>query len=318
MRYYDITLTQPGSSKAVRQWTSYLNGKPDPGALNLMFDIPVSYYATPVGGQTITIEGISLADLSQAQDFAGMNLTLKGGMGGGLPLENKAQQGTIVQGTIFQSFGNWVGTEMTLDFVLNPAVFTNDNPGNFVLNWTKGQKLSDALRATLSAAYQKQKLPIDMRISDQWVADIDLPHSADTLEGLASQIAEQTADQPNGPVNIAIQNGRITVQDETYKPSPIQIAFTDLIGQPTWIDVNTMQIKTVMRADLLVGSEIKMPDGYLNAPGAVTTAAQSQPSSLKYKPTFTQSFLVTQLRQVGDFRSTDSGEWATIFNCVQL
>jgi hypothetical protein len=51
------------------------------------------------------------------------------------------------------------------------------------------------------------------------------------------------------------------VFDKTYQPSSIAIQFTDLIGQPTWIEPNTMQVKTVMRADLQVGSIITMPQG---------------------------------------------------------
>jgi len=320
MRYYELTVTQQGSSTPFRKWTSYPNGKPDPGALNIMFDMIISEQSSPVGQPMITIEGISLSDLSEAQQFAGMNVTLKAGMGGGLPLETKAQQGTIMQGQIFQSFGNWVGTEMTLDFVLNPAVFDYSTPGNFVLNWTKGQKLSDAINQMLTTAYTKTPMPISINISDDWVADQDLPAYSYTLDGISEQIAEYTLSKSSGPVGVAItiQNGKILVQDSTYSPDAIQINFNDLIGQPTWIDPNTMQISTVMRADLQFGSKIKMPKGFVGAPGSVTTTAQSMPSSYKYKSTFTQDFQITQLRHIGNFRSSDAGEWATVCNCLQL
>lgn len=329
MRYYELTLTPPGSSTPIRKWTSYPNGKPDPCALNIMFDAIVSNAAAPSGNQTITVEGISLADLSEALQWGihpdstgklipGMNLTLKAGMGGGLPLENKGQQGTIVKGQVVQAFGNWIGTEMTLDFVIAPGVFTEDTPGNFVLNWTKGQKLSDALKSMLSVAYKGYDMPIAINISENWVADQDMPGFSGTLEGIATQILGSTMDQSDGPVVIGVQNGKILVQDSTYKPDAIQINFNDLIGQPTWVEPNTMQIGTVMRADLQLGSHIEMPKGFVGAPGSVTTTAQSQPSQLKYKSTFTQSYFIKSLRHVGNFRSTDSGEWATIFKCSAL
>ena len=318
MRYYDLTLSAPGSSTPLRQWTSYPQGRPDPNALNIMFDMPVAPYATPIGLQTITLEGVSLADLNEAQDFAGQNLTLKAGMGGGLPLENKAQKGTIIQGVIFQSFGNWVGTDMTLDFVVRPGVFSHANPGNFTHNWLKGSTLGNTLQQTLAAAYQASPIPVYMNISGAWVNDFDVKHSCTTLEGLSAFVYAQTANKKNGPVQITIQNGNLVIFDATYQPSAITIDFKDLIGQPTWIDVNQMQMKTVMRSDLQVGSIIQMPQGYVGAPGGVTTTAQSMPSSQKYKSTFTQSFQINKLRHVGNFRSSDSGEWSTIFNCVQL
>lgn len=326
MRYYELTIQQQGASKPLRTWTSYPNGKPDPNALNIEFDIPVCTYAVPSGMVSITIEGISLSDLSEAQNFVGspespMIATLKGGMGGGLPLENPKQKGTIVVGQVFQAFGNWIGTDMTLDLVLNPSVFTQDkgNQGNFQLPWTKGTQLSDALQQCLSTAYQGKNTKLSINIADTWVATRDQQGSFTTLEGLAQYVGSATAtDDLNSGVQIGINNGTVSAWDSSYQPGAVQLSFTDLVGQPTWIDVNQMQIKTVMRADLQLGSIIQMPKNYANAPGMVTTTAQSMPSSLKYKPTFTQKFQIIQLRQLGNFRSTDAGEWATVFNCVQL
>ena len=35
--------------------------------------------------------------------------------------------------------------------------------------------------------------------------------------------------------------------------NPIQIAFTDLVGQPTWVQFGTVSIPCVMRSDIQVG-----------------------------------------------------------------
>lgn len=326
MRYYELTIQQQGASKPLRTWTSYPNGKPDPNALNVQFDIPVCTYAVPAGMVSITVEGVALSDLSEAQNFVGppdkpMIATLKGGMGGGLPLENPKQKGTIVVGEVFQAFGNWVGTDMTLELVLNPSVFTQQKgyQGNFILPWTKGTKLSDALQQCLSTAYQQSSPKISINIADSWVATRDQHGAYHTLEELAQAVSNATeTDDLNSGVQIGINNGTLMVWDSSYQPKAVQLSFTDFVGQPTWIDVNQMQIKTVMRSDLQLGSIIEMPKNYANVPGMVTTTAQSMPSSLKYKPTFTQKFQIIQLRQLGNFRSTDSGEWATVFNCAQL
>jgi len=76
-----------------------------------------------------------------------------------------------------------------------------------------------------------------------------------------------------------------------------------------------------MRGDLQVGSTIQMPKGYPNAPGFATTTAAAFPSSpvsAKYKPTFTQAFRIVEMHHIGNFRSTDAGEWCTLINAVQM
>lgn len=316
MRYYEIALTPKGSTTPVTVWSSHPNGTYDPAAPNIEFDMPVLPYGTPSGGQTLTIEGVSLEMISQAKQLAGMNLTVKAGMKKGLPLANPSQSGVIIAGNIFQAFGNWEGTEMSLDFVLFPAVYDYDNPGNFSFLWKAGSALSDALKATLSIAYPD--VPISVNIGSNLVLSNDEVHVCRTLDEFADYIAELTESQFNQSVSITIQAGKVVVYDKTYQPSSVQIAFTDLIGQPTWIEPQIMQMKTVMRADLQLGSIVTMPQGMQNVPGFVNTTAASLPSSLKYKTTFQNNFLITELRQVGSYRSSDASAWSTIFNCTPV
>jgi hypothetical protein len=330
MRFYEITLTPPGGTTPTRTWSSFPNGQFDPGALNVEFDLAVAPYATPVGGQSITIEGISIADLMQTQQFGprivngqqqpGMTLELKGGMGKGLPLANPAQQGTLLKGQIWQSFGNWEGTEMTLDFVVLPGGFDSSAPGNFVLDWRAGQPLSTALQNCLSVVYPG--VPLSLNISDQLVQSHDDPHMGGTLEELSQHIQEVTRGQFIGPtysgVQIAMQAGALTVFDSTWTPPAVQLNFTDLVGQPTWIDPVTLQMKLVMRGDLQIGALVKMPTGLSGKAGQVIASGNSLPSSLNYLTTFSGSFQVNELRHIGNFRSSDGGSWVTVINCVPL
>src|SRR5690348_12814852 len=107
MRYYDLTLQQPGASKPLAHWTSYPNGKPDPNALDIEFDVQVVGEAAPAGNQTLRIWGVPMQMISEAYQLTGagspgaaptnpMNVVLKAGMGGGLPLENPKQKGVIL------------------------------------------------------------------------------------------------------------------------------------------------------------------------------------------------------------------------------
>lgn len=313
-RYYELAVTPQGASSPVRTWSSHPNGTYDPGALQIEFDALVGPYGTPTGGSTITVHGIPLQDLTQAQQFAGMSLELKAGMRAGLPLVNPSQAGTILKGLIFQSFGNWEGTDQTLDFVIIPGAFTNDTPGNIVLNWKAGTQLSAALQQTFSIAYPAMQ--VSMNISGDLVQNHDEIHVCGTLDELAQLVGDITEGAFDNRVQIGIQAGKLIAYDGTYSPSPTKLVFTDLIGQPTWIAVNTIQIKTVMRADLQMGGMISMPQGMQDQPGIITTTQSAYPSSIKYQTTFQNNFVVQELRQVGNFRSRDAAEWCTILNCV--
>lgn len=317
MRYYSLVLTPSTSGGVSKTWTSYPNGRFDPGAQNIIYDMPVAPSAEPIGMQSLTIEGISLDDLQQSQQFAGSNLSLTIGMGGGMPLENPNQVKLAAYGSVFQSFGNWVGTDMTLDFIITPSIYTTKTPGNFQLVWKKGQPLSSALQQCLQTSYHGTGLTVNVNINQNIIAPENITHVVPTLTSLARWIAAKTSKSSSGAVQIVAQNGVILAYDRTYLPTPINIEYTDLIGQPTWLEPFTMQMKLVARGDIQVGDTIMLPQGYLtNAAGAVTTTAASYPSSNRYKSTFAQGFFVTKLRQIGNFRSSDGGEWATILNCT--
>jgi hypothetical protein len=314
MRFYSLTLTPAGGTKPIRTWTSHPNNIIDPGALQIEYDALIGPYGTPTGASTIKLRGIALQDLTQPQQFAGMTLELKAGMRAGLPLVNPAQAGTILKGMVFQAFGNWEGVDQSLDFVVLPGTFTLDNPGNFVLNWRAGTQLSDALLQTLDVAYPDA--PIEMNISSDLVQNHDEIGVYDTLDQLAQVVGDITEGIFDSRVTIGIQAGKIVVFDRSFSPAPIQLVFTDFIGQPTWIGVNTIQIKMVARADLQMGSIVRMPQGLQNLPGFVTTTQSAYPSTVKYQTTFQNNFIVQELRQVGNFRAPDASQWATISNCV--
>ncbi|WP_293600719.1 hypothetical protein [Polynucleobacter sp. 39-46-10] len=311
MRFYDLTVTDNG--RIVKQWRSHPNGIYDPGAQNIEFDMIVTPSSTPSGGQIITIEGVSLNDLQQAQKYTGLTFVLSAGMAAGLPLANKSQQGIISGGFIFQSFGNWEGTEMTLTFFVYPSEYYFNNPANFTLNWIKNTPFSDALKQTIGGVYKKSKININIS------GDLKLPYDCvgfyGTLDDLA-QFVLQISTEMNHPVYIVPQANEINIFDDTYKPDPVPIAFTDLIGQPTWISPNVMQVKTVLRADIISGSYINMPEKFQNIPGLISTRTDSMPSSMKYNSAFLGKFYVIEMRHIGNYRSPDGSGWATIMNCA--
>ncbi|WP_233842328.1 hypothetical protein [Dyella sp. 2HG41-7] len=314
MRYYDIALSQPNATTPAIHFTSHPNGQYDPAALNVLFDMPILPYDTPVGGQTIQVEGVPLQLLGEAQDLAGWNIEVIGGMKKGLPLANPNQAGLLAKGQIFQSWGNWEGTEMVLNLLLMPSGYTMSEPGNLMFIWRAGQSLPDALTSMFSTAYPG--MPVSINVGSNLKVDYDFIDRASSLESFAGMFTSFTEKQFGQAVTITIQAGKIVVFDSTHKPSPIQMEFTDFVGQPTWIEKQVMQVKTVMRGDLQIGSIIKMPKGFQNAPGFITTVGSSYPSSIRYKSAFQNDFMIKEMRHVGDYRSPDGSAWSTIFNCI--
>jgi hypothetical protein len=319
-RFYEITLTPNGATTPTRTWSSHPSGVFDPNALDVEFDCQVTSFAVAAQIFTVTIHGVSLQDISQAQQFTGMQFSMKGGMKAGLPLANPLQSGDLIKGEVFQAYGNWEGTDMRLDLVIAPSSYTLDNPGNIVLNWPAGQALQQALQNTLSVSYPN--VPLSINISNQLVQNFAETHFCSTLQELSQCVGGITQGNFLGSkysgVFFTAQNGTIFIWDQTYSAKTVPLAFTDFVGQPTWIETNTMMVKLVLRADLQLGTQIKMPQGQQNLPGIVTTTYQSFPSSNNYQTTFQGTFQITELRHIGSYRSTDGASWSTLARCVPV
>ena len=314
MRLYSLAVVDPATGKAAFTAGSYPGGVYDPGALNVMFDVYTYQFAQPKGGSSLTVEGVSPTILTNAQNFAKPGkqylIELRGGMGAGLPLANPAQAGVLFQGAIYQSFGNWLGTEINLNLVFYASSVFAASP-NLVLNWTAGMPLAQALTNALTTAYPSAK--IKMQIGSYVLAHDEKAFHG-TMEQFAAHIAEITGDA----VQITSNGDTILVYDGSYKPGTIQIQFTDFVGQPTWVESNIIQIALVMRADISVGSIVLLPTQLISQPGFVQTTAASLPSMNNYQIAIKGKFSVISVRQIGNLRQPDGQAWCTVINAVPV
>jgi len=323
-------------------FTSVTNGVFNPAALLVEFDF-FSYINAAAGtdGATITIHGVSLSNISQAQKFTGRNVQVSAGMSGGLPLEDPTQKGLILSGQIRQAWANWVGTEMNLNLLVFPSGFTNDRPGNFVLNWVAGTSLQDALTVTLNTAYAtattgQTPIGLQFNLSRPYILGRNVNHQCATLTALSDQIFSTTqspgasTDSATGvmlssgvtistPVNNTIIISDNVLQGAKQKP----IKYTDMIGQPTWVNANSMMVTTVMRGDIQVGSLLTMPQGP-GGPGQVTLSGVGnalgavQPSNINYQTAFQGQFQANAIRHIGNSRDTGPTAWVSVFDCLPL
>jgi hypothetical protein len=233
----------------------------------------------------------------------------------GLPLANPKQAGLLMSGMIWQAFGNWVGTEMNLSLVVMPSGNSQNRPANFVFNWHPGQSLAEAIQNTLNVVYPKPTYSVQVSIASNYSTSSPVPHVVKTLNDFGSFIYSLT----NGLVTVALWNDNVVlVTDGTVQTKPKQLLFTELIGQPKWVQPNVMQFVTPMRSDIQVGTYLAMPKGLPYGPGIVQTAASASPSQLKYNIAFQGTFYIQSVRHVGNFRDADGTAWSTIFQAIAI
>lgn len=316
MRYYNVAITDPTSGKDFPfkslgglQLTSLLtNGNPNPAALNIELDAVEYNYATPDQNSTwLRVWGLGLQDLASSFDLNGKNIKLSVGMSRGLPLANPAQQGLIINGQIFQAFGNWIGTEQTLDINIGPATGSPANPTNFTFYWKAGTPLSTALAQTLSTALPNFKQRI--QISPNLVVGADETGYYQSLGQLAQWVNARTKPILGGSyggVQITSDGDTVNVWDSATKPSndPIAINPQDLLGQPTWFAPATISVKVVMRGDLNIGDLITLPQTLITTQGNAFSRFSDQ-------STFNGTFQILQMHHYGNFRQPDAMSWNT-------
>ena len=347
-RYYDIkissTFTEGSAGPAsgtVSQgftYTSVVNGVFDPNALLVEFDFFSYNYAESKDGATITIHGVGLPNITQAQKFTGRVVQVRAGMSGGLPLEDPTQKGLILSGQIVQSWANWVGTEMDLNLLVFPSRFTYATPGNFVFNWLPGVSLKDALAVTLGTAFAGTGIGVVFNLSKTYTLGRPVISQHGTLPELAALVLSNTqtpnANLVDSATGIVLSSGvtistpvnnTIYVSDNLFSEGgqEKQINYNDLIGQPTWVGNASMMLTTVMRGDIQVGSVLRMPQGPgLGGVGSVTLSGVGnaglavQPSNINYQTAFQGLFSVTAVRHIGNSRDISPTAWVSVFECT--
>ena len=342
MRYYDIKIfypqAQPEPEKPERniykEYSSLRNGVFNPGNLMIEFDILKFGESTPQGQSHLTIWGISPQDMQQArQDMFGMEIEIYLGMSKGLPLANAGQvkpgkSGLVLKGTIWQVYGNWQGTELRLDMIITTGPVSKTDPRplapiNLTLPWNKGKKLSVALTQCFQTLGGYK---YNINVSNRLVNSYNSPMFCGSLTELATKLNSLSrniiSDSNYSGVEIAMVNGNeIRVFDNDFdnhpdsrdkstasnrRKNPTQLEFTDLIGQPTWIQFQTISVPCMMRSDIQVGDYIRMPE---KSRPVIQASSYSQ---FRNDSAFSGDFMVKSVRFIGNSRQPDADSWVTI------
>jgi len=326
MRYYKIVITDPDTGDTVREFSSlYPDGTTNLGALNIELDMAVSSAAMPMDHGQLKIWGISIEDISNANNFAphladdktltpGKKIQVFGGMSNGLPFAQSWQKGLLFSGAINQCFGNWQDINQTLDFVIIPTDVPGNRPVNIAFDWPAGQPMSVMLQNTLAVAYPG--FQIEVNVNPNLVRNAAEPGFYDNLQQFSQYCKENSLSllgSTNGykGVDIVVQNNKITASDSFNPSVDVKgIELIDLIGQPTWANINTITFKTVMRADLTWGSLISLPTQ------PKTGMSVQGYSGVRDSSIFQGVYQITSVRHIGNFRQPDGNSWVTVYEAL--
>jgi len=317
MRYYSITISPNGNTSPfapITYSTLASNGQNNGSALQVDLDIFQAFFHQPAGLGSVIIHGVDFSQLNQGANWNGANITINVGMSAGLPFANsQPKYGPIINGTIYQAFGNWQGNQVSLNLLILPSTINPDIDVNLTFNWKKGQTLESAIRTTLHIAYPT--LEFYGATSPNLVFTEDQPAQYFSLVPFCKKMNEISKmlipDKNYLGVSLSATVGGFTLVDGTIPTKKqIDIAFTDLIGNLTWLDVSTLQAKVVMRADCNIGDNITFPTG---APATNTATSFNQARNLT---SFDGIFSINKIRHVGSSRQPDANAWVTIIDCV--
>jgi hypothetical protein len=333
VRYYSVVITKSDGTPYLFKslgglaLTSLLPNSPqnpttgltNPAALQVEFDLAIANLTDPDNSQgaMLRVWGLGLQDIGNAADLNGLNVSIFAGMARGLPLANPAQAGLILQGQIFQAFGNWIGTDQTVDMIFSPggSVGTPIEPGNLSFTMPPGMPLGTAIKNTLAAA--RPGIPVAVNVSPNLVLNYPQVGHYTTLERFASFVKALSlgivGSASYGGVQITTNGASVTVFDGTAPPTPKPIAFQDLMGQPTWVGPGTISFKTVLRADIHMGDTVTLPQTLFTQS---TAANQQFLANPQYSLTFNGSFQIIQCHHYGNSRQNDSSSWTTVFQAV--
>lgn len=339
MRYYKIVLTSQttttgstttsGRSLTFNTHPNGVNAAPDMGALHVIMDVPVTTFDQANGAAYVEIRGIDIHTISQASNLQGYTIKIYGGMGKGYPLAQPSQSGLLLVGSVYQAFGNWVGTEMSLNLLVQPfsEPLTQANSPKFVWHWAKGQDIKDAITKCITSAMDGYTC--NFQLANTLVGTHDDLGFYDDFSSLAQVIinASRSVNQASDYYGIQffVAGKTFYFFDNTGSNSPKKIEFNDLIGQPTWLgpaEYPKIMLQTVMRADLTLNDIITMPlfnqQGSKTLSGYGTIAPTGQNiQTPKDRSLFQGNFQITSLRHIGDSRNPDGASWVTVIEAVK-
>lgn len=314
MRYYSIKIYDPVTNETRLEYsTQFKDGSNNPRPLRVVFDIPFYNASKSAGMAYVKIYGVSYPEITQSSNFNNCLIEIRAGMAKGLPLADPNQQGIILLGKVFQAFGNWQGTEITLDLIVEPRDNSGTTPLNLTLNWNKGETLDVSVKKALKVAYPREGFSVEGKFDSRLISTTD--QNVGTFYTVAQLGAALERLSKSVILDINYYGAQITqtnegfyLYDNSVESSSKLLSYNDFIGNATYNDYQQINFKLVMRADLTVGDYITMPKQ--------SNIANSRASFTQYRDniSFSNDFIINQIRHVGDSRQASADSWCSVID----
>lgn len=324
MRYYKIKI------EGGLEFCSVVNGQNDPGALDVEFQLTVAHFQVTAGASNyVKIWGVPLSLIGNANKLFKKSIEVYGGMTDGLPLATfqVSNQGLLCSGTIMPAFGNWQGTDISLDMIIapggegTPGMGAPNDHKNIIHNWPANTPLSQSVENTLKTAFPKMKLNIN--ISDNLklsYPDLGFYNSIGQFSQYINAISMSILGKKKGysGVKTFVKNNTIHVMDNEKGPSngTIKIDYRDLIGQPMWVDQGTIQVKVIQRHDIDQADTFTLPPCLITMSAGGGWGAQISEIGSSNISNTSQVFTVKTVSHYGKFRQNDSSSWCTVIDAT--
>jgi hypothetical protein len=223
---------------------------------------------------------------------------------GNLPLINYGDGSSTMGGITSSLFGGGGGG------------LTLIKPLNLIHNMAPNEPLSAAIQKTLSTAFPSAS--INIKISPNLMLayqDAGVYQNMEQYAHYIQQLSNSILGTNNyAGVQMTSYNNTINVWDATQPDTAGSINPWDLIGQPTWIDIIKINVKTVLRADIHVSQTFTLPAGTLI--GMTSDAVIPMTPEQKTSLSFSGLFFVTKILHIGDFRNPDGASWCTNYEAI--
>ena len=309
-RYFNTIITDPAGKERAHWFSHDKDGYLKDGALRMELTASTTSlaFADTEGNTILKVYGLPLKEMFQQSNYTDCFIKVYGGMKKGLPFAKEEQAGLLVQGQIRPCYPQWEGVQQWLEFIIiGSANNAASDPKNLTFDWKKGQKLADALKQTLNEYPTKITIKDIVATANMW--GMYLRYSG-LAEFIKTHTLANVKDKGYKGVSIfyTLADG-FTVTDYTTdsESSTSEFGVTDFIGQPTWLDVGTLQVKTIARGDVHVGDIVKLPDKMLVS--ATANAAIANVDRLSFKG----KFRIVGINHKMDSRNPNGDSWVSIF-----
>jgi hypothetical protein len=113
-------------------------------------------------------------------------------------------------------------------------------------------------------------------------------------------------------VHMSSFNNTINVWDGSSAVGNGEISYLDLVGQPTWLDINTVSIKVVLRGGLHIGYDVSLPQTLVGFSGPDSVLPGSAAASdQRTHVSLPGLYKIWKILHIGDFRNPDGASWTT-------